>query len=288
MSPTIPYSAEQDDLFYPCKHGEFFPAGKPESEAALCAEMARLAYCKQESSFAFDRGKIQNVLRDVGFADCKFFESTRHPTGKGIHCFITTSDDKQMVVVAFRGTDKDDLNDWGFDLNAIPKQWKNRGHVHSGFADGLDEVLDQLEPELTPVKTRKLFTGHSLGAALATLLASMQAPVSLYTFGSPQVGDADFVANLQRVENHRFVDCKDLVTRLPKVFGYVHVGKPYYIDRARRITFDPSRVFMLADGICADLAYAIKYAWKPGKVKLRELADHAPINYVWAIPADQS
>ena len=66
MSSSIPYSAEQDDLFYPCKRGEFFPAGRPESEAALCAELARLAYCKQESSFAYDQDKIRSILRGIG------------------------------------------------------------------------------------------------------------------------------------------------------------------------------------------------------------------------------
>jgi len=101
MSSSIPYSAEQDDLFYPCKRGEFFPAGRPESEAALCAEMARLAYCKQESSFAFDQDKIRSILRGIGFNDCKCFESQTDPKGKGVHCFLASRDDKQLAIVAF-------------------------------------------------------------------------------------------------------------------------------------------------------------------------------------------
>ncbi len=182
MSPSIPYSAEQDDLFYPCKRGEFFPAGKPESEGALCAEMARLAYCKQESSFAFDQDKIRSILRGIGFNDCKFFESQTDPKGKGAHCFLASRDDKQLAIVAFRGTDKDDARDWGFDLDAIPRPWKDRGKVHSGFANGLDELLEQkLGPALESIKCKLLFTGHSLGAAMATLLASLRNAASLYT-----------------------------------------------------------------------------------------------------------
>jgi len=33
--------------------------------------------------------------------------------------------------------------------------------------------------------------------------------------------------------------------------------------------------------------YLLKYAWKLGNLAARELADHAPINYVWAVSADQ-
>ena len=289
MSSSIPYSAEQDDLFYPCKRGEFFPAGRPESEAALCAELARLAYCKQESSFAYDQDKIRSILRGIGFSSCQFFESQTDPKGKGVHCFLASRDDKQLAIVAFRGTDKDDIRDWGFDLNAIPRDWQRRGKVHSGFAKGLDELLrnQKLGSALESIKCKLLFTGHSLGAAMATLLASLRNAASLYTFGSPRVGDADFVATLQGVGNHRFVDCKDLVTHLPKGVGYVHLGKPYYIDVSRKVTFDPSHFFMLEDGLHADLEYLEKYL-RPGNVLLRGLADHAPINYVWPLAADRS
>ena len=82
MSSSIPYSAEQDDLFYPCKRGEFFPAGRPESEAALCAEMARLAYCKQESSFAFDQDKIRSILRGIGFTVANFSRAKQIQKGR--------------------------------------------------------------------------------------------------------------------------------------------------------------------------------------------------------------
>ncbi|PYX75677.1 MAG: hypothetical protein DMG72_06835 [Acidobacteria bacterium] len=206
MSSSIPYSAEQDDLFYPCKRGEFFPAGRPESEAALCAELARLAYCKQESSFAYDQDKIRSILRGIGFSSCQFFESQTDPKGKGVHCFLASRDDKRLAIVAFRGTDKDDIRDWGFDLNAIPRDWQRRGKVHSGFAKGLDELLrnQKLGSALESIKCKLLFTGHSLGAAMATLLASLRNAASLYTFGSPRVGDADFVATLQGVGNHPF------------------------------------------------------------------------------------
>jgi hypothetical protein len=47
---SIPYSAERDDL-YPAKHAVLFPAGRPKSDAALCAELSRQAYCRLESRY---------------------------------------------------------------------------------------------------------------------------------------------------------------------------------------------------------------------------------------------
>jgi pimeloyl-ACP methyl ester carboxylesterase len=293
MSPEIPYSALQDDLYYPCKHADFFSSGPPKSEAALCAEMARLAYCQQESNFAFNQDKIRNVLDRVGFKTCQFFEKARGPRGEGAHCFLALREDaqknKRLAVVAFRGTDKDDPTDVTYDIEFKREPWPIGGHVHTGFASALADVRDPLSAALQPVDCRTLFTGHSLGAAMATLLASERHPNSLYTFGSPRVGDADFVATLQGVDNHRYVDCCDIVTRIPlEGMGYAHLGKPYYIDRMRRVTFNPNFLFMWYDRFRAGLRYLEDYAVKPGNIGVRDFADHAPVNYVEPVMADHS
>ncbi len=293
MSLNDLYSAKKEDLYFPGRHANFFSPGPPKSEAALCVEMARLAYCCQKSDFAFDQGVIRNVLDCVGFTDCQFFESEGVLQSGGTHCFLAlhrdTDKDKELAVVAFRGTDKDDPTDLADDAEVIPVAWEKGGKVHKGFAKALGEVRQNLDRTLRSVECRMLFTGHSLGAALATLLASARNPAALYTFGSPRVGDVEFVATLRGVDSHRYVDCADLVTRVPpESFGYVHLGKPYYIGRNRRVRFNPSRVWMWLDRFCADREYLVKYAWKIGNVAVRELADHAPINYVLAVSAAHS
>ena len=48
---SIPCSAENDDLYYPAKHAVLFPAGRPKSDAALCAELSRQAYCRLEPRY---------------------------------------------------------------------------------------------------------------------------------------------------------------------------------------------------------------------------------------------
>lgn len=279
------------DLFYPCKEAQFFPNGLPASEAALCAEMARLAYFRSTTGFLFDRERIQSVLRGVGFADCQFFESSGTPQGGGTHCFLAFREDKEtrttLAIVAFRGTDAADPTNLTADLKFRMQPWEKGGKVHTGFAQALADVRRNLEPALASLDCRVLFTGHSLGAVLATLLASLRKPGALYTFGSPRVGDGTFVMTLNEVANYRYVDCCDVVTRIPpKQLGYEHLGNPHYIDRDRRVVFNPDPAVIRADRIRAAAEYIVKHAWIPGNVGARELADHAPFNYVSPLAFD--
>jgi len=285
-----PYSAAEEDLLDPGKRDGFFATVPPKSDAALCAEMARLAYCRLAPDFGFDRERIRGILSNrVGFATCKFFESQGTPQGKGIHSFLAVRDNPQgkTAIVAFRGTDIKDPTNICFDAHFEFKEWKPGGKVHQGFADGLAEVLSGLGPEIEALGDCKLlYTGHSLGAALATLMASWRPPAALYTFGSPRVGDQAFADTLKPVDNHRFQDCCDLVTRIPlEAMGYVHTGKLHYIDRNRRILENPGEVTIIEDHVLAQAEYAAHYAFKPGNVRVRDFADHAPINYVWPVTA---
>jgi len=283
------YSATRDDVFFPARRGQFFAVGQSDSEAALCAEMSRLAYCRQDQGVAFDRERIADVLRTIGFEDCQFFEiqpSVRHA---GTHAFLArrTSADPagNLAVLSFRGTDDDDITDLGADADFLLTSWERGGKVHSGFAGALLDVQDDLLAALETVTCRLLFTGHSFGAALATLLASLRAPTVLYTIGSPRVGDADFVEVLKTIDCHRFVDCCDFATSLPpELLGYVHLGEAHYIDRHRNLAPGPDGPSEEEDRHHARLEYLVEYAWRRGNVAVRDLADHAPINYVTAIP----
>jgi hypothetical protein len=290
MSPSVPYSASQQDLFYPAKSLDSFPAQRPKSDAELCAWMALLAYCDQYPDFAFDRNQITKKLAPLGFQPVKFCESQGHDKNGGTHCFLALHDDalreNRLAVVAFRGTDKDDPTDVLDDVDAPLVDWKGPAKVFDGFKDALAEVEQELYPALQQLDCRLLFTGHSLGAALATLLASVKTPDALYTIGSPRVGNPEFVASLGAVKNFRYVDCCDAVTELPPAFlGYAHLGNPLYIDRTRTVTPKPSDDFISDDRWRARTDYLLHYFWKSGNVGARDLADHAPINYVTAIAA---
>lgn len=290
VQPEIAYSVTKDDLFLPCKNATFFAPGVLKSEATLCAEMARLAYCRPEANFAFNRDKITLELGRAGFVALGFFESNGGPKGEGTHCFLAQRQDRGLAIVAFRGTDKDDPSDVAADADALRIPWERGGTVHQGFASALKDVRAALEQELQNVNGRIVFTGHSLGAALATLLASVRNPSAVYTIGSPRVGDKDFVATLNGVQNYRYVDCCDIVAEVPPtILGYQHVGDAYYIDRHRSIRFAPAEAAIMEDRAAATLEYPLKYhGWKSGNLGLRQLADHSPVNYLTAIVAAQA
>jgi hypothetical protein len=285
----VSYSAEKDDLYYPAKHAVFFPHGRPRSDAALCVELARLAYCRLDTSFAFDQGRIRKVLGRILFTDCKFFETTPAPDGGGSHGFLALDSDNKLAVLSFRGTDKDDPTDLMDDLNALPQPWPAGGKVHSGFAKALLELWPGIDSALQGFNQyRSLFTGHSLGAAMATLASSLRKPQALYTIGSPRVGDQAFADLLQGLDNHRYVDCCDLVTRVPpEGLGYAHIpGMIYYINFSRAVQqLYPNDPFIERDRDQAEEDYLKNYSWRIGDVAVRPLADHAPVNYVLPVSA---
>ena len=82
-----------------------------------------------------------------------------------------------------------------------------------------------------------VFTGHSLGGALAAFRADRAGhPVAaIYTYGQPRVGHRDFSrAYSERLEDrtYRAINHVDLVTRVPLLLqGYRHVGSRIYFDR---------------------------------------------------------
>jgi triacylglycerol lipase len=288
-SPAVAYSPLKVDLYTPCKNAKFFSAGPPRSDAALCAEMARLAYCRNDGDFAFDRARTRSVLAGIGYevADGNFYESNQTSHSGGTHCFLAVNPVEQAAVLSFRGTDANDPTDLVNDIDARPIAWEKGGRVHKGFADAVSTVRGGVMQAITSFAGRLLITGHSLGAAMATLTASLKTPAALYTFGSPRVGDSAFVDALSGVRNFRYVDCCDIVTRVPpKLFGYRHLGKPYYIARDRSITLDPGDSFIRKDQDEASAEYIEnQHILHKDIVGLRELADHAPVNYVSAVTA---
>lgn len=147
-----------------------------------------------------------------------------------------------MILVAFRGTEPTKLKDWmtdvDFDLVDGPA-----GKVHHGFWGALNDVWREIYASIKEHQNKGQslwFTGHSLGAALATLAVAklrlkVDKPVNgLYTFGQPRTGDRDFARAFNadfKAQTFRFVNNNDAVTRVPlRAMTYSHVGRFLYFD----------------------------------------------------------
>jgi predicted lipase len=155
------------------------------------------------------------------------------------------------VVVAIRGTEG--VFEWLMDVHfvPIPFPYVAGGRTEQGFTNfystmrvGPDvskpRVVDALQPLIAggAVKTLRI-AGHSLGSALATLLAidvsgnAVFPGPTVYTFASPRVGDKVFAGTYDNLvpNSWRVSNLNDIVTQLPPSFaGYVHVDAEYPIN----------------------------------------------------------
>ncbi len=272
MPRTIPYDSSFEALLKPCAGIEPFIAGEINSDALLCAELARLVYCRFEADPAV-RQFVGAQLEAIGF---DALEILNHQSLQG---FVAANSTTKRAVLVFRGTEPKSLEDIFTDLDANLVSWNGLGLVHQGFAKSLAGAWPDLETMLNRHHDKQfLFTGHSLGAALATLAAALRKPEKLFTFGSPRVGNEAFVDSIADAVHERYVDCCDGVCKVPpKLANYRHSGVKKYIDRHGVLIGDPSTFDVVTDQAKAEAEYLLNVAIK---VPLRHFADHAPINYI--------
>jgi hypothetical protein len=213
-----------------------FPAAARGWDPALGWWLAELSLL----TYVADEDRVRGILARAGFAETFFLSE------ESTHALVTARRD--AAVVAFRGTEPLDLRNLLTDIRFAAVTEGDRGLVHVGFRDALDLLWPRL-PALLEGDRPLWFTGHSLGAALATLAAARHGRGrALYTFGSPRVGDVVFRDRFP-LPAFRVVNGADLVTRVPVSPPYRHVGERLYLDRRGRLLRDTTRLERFADGL---------------------------------------
>lgn len=157
------------------------------------------------------------------------------------------------VVVAIRGTEG--IVEWLWDFEFALERFPFGGacrtesgftHFYSTLRTGPDDtkprVFDSLKALVTAGGVQTLtIAGHSLGSAVATMLALEIAAAGVfksprvYTFASPRVGDAAFAHQYNSLigESWRIVNLHDRVPDLPpELLGFAHADKQTTIDSA--------------------------------------------------------
>lgn len=215
MISPIPYQTSMDALLRPAEGAAFFVGWEPvdlENLDLLGAELSRLAYA--------DEPVVREALKGIGF-ELQLFVGGDDFEGRvalgGTDAFLARHADRRLTVLAFRGTESDKPEDILADAMTlqVSSALFPDCRVHAGFADRFERVAKFLPSSPAPAGDRFLITGHSLGAALATLAAARWQPTLLLTYGGPRVGDRGFSRLLEGVACRRFVGCCDIVTRMP-------------------------------------------------------------------------
>ena len=156
--------------------------------------------------------------------------------------------EQKLVVFGFRGTEPTSLKDWSKNLKIFPGKstiGQTTFTTHKGFRDRYGFIADWFEREYlnVPRDYSIVITGHSLGAAEATIAAVYAAgklerrPDAVITYGSPISGAQDFKNYYNQVvgcdRTIRMAAKGDLVTIVPAIFGYLHVCDATKVDSTR-------------------------------------------------------
>jgi hypothetical protein len=180
----------------------------------ICLCLSKIAYYEIESKHAiYDgivthfRNNVINYYQDIGY--------------------MWRIDD--IVYVAFKGTN--DVSDVIIDINCFIME-----NIHAGFHKVFYEVENELTTDLNTQKNKChihkiVFTGHSLGGAIATIAGHFYAEkfpdcmVEVVTFGSPKVGNSEFVKEFnKRVYTClRLFNSEDPIPLVPCDLTYKHV-----------------------------------------------------------------
>jgi hypothetical protein len=312
------YPPERDQYTY-FAHREQHPFTAPAApdapfhpaKAAWAADAAMLAYGRFGQNL-IPISEFYSLLESSGFEQHDLIGNWELG-GKGTQGFFAANE--QFAILSFRGTERDDFSDLICDLKPLmvgepPAQggtgtirWVGRVAtflkgllslgcvVHKGFQRALDQVWPETERLLTDYRRSHpnaeiCFTGHSLGAALATLAVSRFSggTASLYTIGSPRVGNRVFCDRVRQHATlgvHRFANGDDLVTHVPiQARFYSHIeALAHHIGPGDAITASQS-------GASADFAVLRELLKEfPKHCNLLNLADEPPAPLVDHSPA---
>ncbi len=173
----------------------------------------------------YDNPKTSTAkFKALGYKIIQFFDI------EGAQAYLLTNG--TITVLSFRGTEVTEKSDVLADLKAGKNVEACGGKVHVGFKGEINKLWPSITAALEANPGNIYVTGHSLGAAMATIAASrMQDRVTaLITFGSPRVGNAEFVKSLT-VDHYRVQNNCDDVTKVPfMLMGFAHHGTHRYMN----------------------------------------------------------
>ncbi|MCM1984970.1 lipase family protein [Lyngbya confervoides] len=164
-------------------------------------------------------------------------------TIEAFYGFLLESDEDSILVL--RGTQR--IAEWIGNIYAVqqdylhPQTGAKLGRIHQGFRGIADTIINppvvETMRQINPNKPCYL-AGHSMGAALVTLLAldialavpQIQPNLQVYAYAGPRVGDPEFARSYAKIvpNSFRVTNMADPVPTLPPTklqSEFVHVGE---------------------------------------------------------------
>lgn len=203
--------------------------------ANITVSLSAEAYCDPETYLERDFSKVSPYVK-------KFKPTYRIQSieSHDVNGFVGTME--TSIYIVFRGSQS--LSNFVDDFDIRTQEEYCTGcMVHKGFFEATQSVLPGVLEEISRQQAKNpslediVVTGHSLGAALATIaaldLANKGLHVRLINFGSPRLANSNLAEYISktlptriRVTNH-----KDPVPHLPLfALGFDHIQGEYYED----------------------------------------------------------
>ncbi|EHA28261.1 lipase [Aspergillus niger ATCC 1015] len=224
----------------------------------LFAQYSAAAYCSSNiestgTTLTCDVGNCP-LVEAAGATTIDEFDDTSSygdPTG-----FIAVDPTNELIVLSFRGSS--DLSNWIADLDfglTSVSSICDGCEMHKGFYEAWEVIADTITSKVEAAVSSYpdytlVFTGHSYGAALAavaaTVLRNAGYTLDLYNFGQPRIGNlalADYITGQNMGSNYRVTHTDDIVPKLPpELLGYHHFSPEYWITSGNDVTVTTSDV----------------------------------------------
>jgi hypothetical protein len=270
------------NLFYPVANYVYFAraAEKPfagadsVTKAAWAADAAVLCYARLGPDAMPQDTFVANLARGGLTLDMQIGDWAGH----GTQGYFASND--EFAILAFRGTEAHDASDSATDidlllvhepdyrpaaldprpalrhLSLVENLFSEPCLVHQGFQRALNDVWADVHAAVTGYRQNHpekeiVFTGHSLGAALAELAISRfrDPNLSLFTIGCPRVGNQAFcdrVLDGRGLDMFRCVNFNDAVAHVPLEGAfYRHAPRlRYRFDDQGNLTEDAEDKFL--------------------------------------------
>jgi predicted lipase len=215
---------------------------------------AQASYCEP----IFDLQKYECENNCSGSANGTVLELALKDEKTTGRVLVSSNEHLKSIYVSFKGTTT--WQNWVLNLLAwkLPINWSKACvpwndnilpegiQIHAGFSIHYQRMRQAVLDATLPLAQKNpgyqiIFTGHSLGGALATIAAvdfethyGYGDRISLYTFGTPRVGNriwAQYVDSLPFASRiYRLQRKGDPVVQVPpRPFGYEHSGQQFQI-----------------------------------------------------------